>query len=699
MLPILLTLAVINTPADPIDYPELPTSDVVDDFHGTAVADPFRWLEEPESRATREFVERQNALTRAYLPGDVRDRIRGRLETLQDYERIGIPSRHGDLVVYARNDGLQPQSVLYVEREGDDRVLIDPNTFSDNGTVALAGTTFTEDGSLVAYGKSVGGSDQREVFVLDTGTGEHRPDQLTNMRFSGQSWHGSAGFFYNQYPDDSERFNNKLRYHALGTDQADDPVVYERPDDKELSLYPSVTEDNDYLLVYLSRGTDRRAGVAYKTLGEDPLDGEITPLFDVQDARYSVVGNEGSVWYVLTDKDAPRRRLVSVDVAGDDPADPDNWTEIVPEGEAVLEEAQLAGSRLITLHNKDARSVLSVRDMDGGNVREVELPGEGTVYGLDAHKDRPDFTYGYTSFTDPGSSFRADVNEPGSTLLFRPEVGGGTVDLNDYTTTLTFATSKDGTRVPLFLAHKKDVEPTGDNPTILYGYGGFSVGLSPSFSPTTLAFLEQGGVFAQACLRGGDEYGSEWHEAGQLGNKQNVFDDFIASAEHLIEGGYTSPEKLAIRGGSNGGLLVAAVELQRPDLFGAVLCHVPVIDMLRYHTFGTGRFWTVEYGNAMEDPEHFGFLMAYSPLHNVADGTLYPPTLVLTADGDDRVVPAHAFKFVAELQKDADPAGVYLLRHDTDAGHGAGKPTAKRLDEMADVYAFLTKTLGFEWGE
>ncbi len=688
----LLTLALAAAISTPMpDYPELKRDDISDDFHGTVVADPFRWLE-GNGPDVREFIDQQNALTRDFIDAGLRDRIRARLEELQNYERYGVPSRYGEVIIYGKNDGLQPQSVLYVQTPGgEDRVLIDPNTFSDDGTVALAGTTFTDDGKLVAYGVSEGGSDQRVTRIRDVASGEDLPDELTNMRFSGIAWlPDGSGFYYNQYPDDDTRLNNKVRLHKLGTEQADNPIVYERPDDPELSLYPFVTEAGDYLLIYIGRGTDRRSGIVYQKLGSE---GGFTDLFDVQDARYSVIGNDGETFYVPTDKDAPRRKLVAVDLNNPDPA---NWTEIIPEREAVLESAQLAGGKVLALHSRDARSVLSVRDLDGGNEQKVPLPGEGTVYGLDADRDRDDFYFGYTSFGQPATSYRASVGDVTPEVVFSPEVD---FDPAQFVTELKFYQSKDGTRVPLFVTHRKGLSLDGSNPTMLYGYGGFSVGLSPGFSPNTVAWMEQGGVFAQAGLRGGDEYGSAWHEAGMLHNKQNTFDDLHAAAEFLIDEGFTSPEKISIRGGSNGGLLVAAAQLQRPDLYGAVICQVPVIDMLRYHTFGTGRFWTVEYGNAVENAKDFETLHAYSPLHNVEPGVKYPPTFVLTADGDDRVVPAHAFKFVATLQSDADPTGLYLLRHDTDAGHGAGKPTAKRLDEAADIYAFLAQTLGMTWGE
>ncbi|MEM8872893.1 MAG: prolyl oligopeptidase family serine peptidase [Planctomycetota bacterium] len=680
----------------PLNYPTTPTDDVVDDFHGTPVADPYRWLEGdgPEVRA---FIDEQNAITDAYLDVESKPAIRARLEELTDYLRFSTPSRYGDTVIYTRNDGLQPQSVMYVRGGGDvegDRVLIDPNTFSDDGTVALAGTTFTKDGALMAYAVSVGGSDQRVVKVRQVESGEDLADELTNMRFSGIAWNpDNTGFWYNQYPSDESRLNNRLRYHVLGEPQGDGAIVYTEPDDPELSLFPFVTDAGDYLVVYKSRGTDRRSGVMYREICDDcdpAKQGGFTELFPVQDARYSIVGNTDSTFYVLTDKDAPRRKLVAVDLLK---PEIENWQTIIPEGEAVLETVGTIDGGFVAVHSKDGRSVLTVRDRTGGSVRNVELPGEGTVFGVDTDPQRETFTFGYTSYNFPSVAFAADEE------LGLEEVFPSTLDFDPsgFDVSLHFATSKDGTQVPLFVTHKKGLELDGDNPAILYGYGGFSIGQSPYFAPSLIAWLEQGGVYIFAGLRGGDEYGAEWHEAGKLENKQNVFDDFIASAEWAIDNGYTKPEKLAIRGGSNGGLLVAAVELQRPDLFGAVICQVPVIDMLRYHTFGTGRFWTVEYGNAMENPEHFEFMYAYSPLHNVEEGVLYPPTLVLTADGDDRVVPAHAFKYVATLQANADPNGIYLLHHQTDAGHGAGKPTAKRLDEAADIYAFLVKQFGMTW--
>ncbi|MGF1633786.1 MAG: prolyl oligopeptidase family protein [Phycisphaerae bacterium] len=684
---LLATAMTASRSADAVEmvYPDTPRGQVIDDYHGTPVPDPYRALEDHNAPEARAFIAAQNALTRDFIPADVRDTFRARLQELVNYPRQGLPGRAGDVTFLSRNDGLQNHSVLFVRDAAGERVLIDPNTFSDDGTTALAGTWSTRDGTLLAYGVSEGGSDNKVVRFLDVATGEPVAGELTDMRFSSIAWKSAGeGFWYNRYPP-NERLNNRLYWHALGSDQAQDPVVYARPDDPQIGLYPWVEETGQYLFVYESRGTDRRAGIVFRNTDAPPADGAFKRLFDIGQARYGVVAAVDGVFYVWTDQDAPNRRLVKLD-----PADPGQMTDVIPERDAVLESVSLAGGKLVALYQRDAASMLKVFDLDGTHETDIPLPTVGSVYGVSAEHDKPEVYFGFTSFNYPSSVFAYDVNTGETTPYFQPDVD---FDPAAYEVTQAFVTSRDGTKVPVFITHKKGLKLDGTNPTILYGYGGFSVGQSPFFSTGNVAWMEAGGVFALACIRGGDEYGTAWHEAGKLEKRQNVFDDFHASARMLIDAGYTRPDKLATRGGSNGGLLVAACMLQEPELYGAVICHVGVLDMLRFHTFGTGRFWTVEYGNATESKDQFDFMIAYSPLHNVKP-IKYPALLVTTGDGDDRVVPAHSLKFVAEMQHTADPAGgPYLLRYDVGVGHGAGKPLSMALDEQADIFAFLHKTL------
>ena len=689
-------------------YPTLKTSDVVDDYHGTPVADPYRWLEDAESPETRAFIEEQNKISGAYVDTDVRPAIRARLETLVDYPRVGAPERERDRLFFSKNTGLQNQSVLFTKKQGgDETVLIDPNTWSDDGTVALANTSVSRDAETMAYGVSVGGSDEREVKIMDLRDGkfgEHYPETLRHMRFSGIAWHpDNGGFWYNQYPapgsvpEGQERLNNKVYWHRLERDQETDRQVFAYPDDPELSFYPSVGPSGKTLMLYASRGTDNRNGLLYRTICCDPGMGDgFTELFKPGDAQYGVVDDpDDTTLIVLTNKNAPRFKLVKVDLLSPNESD---WETIIPEpaGEGtILDSVARAGDRYVATYMQDAKNVLKHYALDGGDEKTIELPTVGTVSLSTADPEHDDIYYSFTSFTYPSTPFRHDL-KTGETEPFA-EVSPPGFDPEAYETKQVFYESKDGTRVPMFVTHRKGLELDGDNPTILYGYGGFNISLTPGFSSFRLAWLEQGGIFAMANLRGGGEYGEPWHEAGMMHEKQNTFDDLHAAAEYLQREGYTSKDKLAIQGGSNGGLLVAAAVTQRPELYGAVICQVPVIDMLRYHTWGTGRFWTVEYGNAIENKEDFETLYAYSPLHNVDADADYPPILVLTADGDDRVVPYNAFKFVATLQATNPQSYPMLLRHDVGSGHGAGKPISKAIDEQADVYAFLAQALGMNW--
>lgn len=680
------------------EYPVFPKSDVVDDYHGTPVADPWRWLEDPNSEQTQNWVKAQNDVTVPFLsslPG--RKTIINRLTELWDFPRYGSPSRAGENYFYYLNDGLQNQSILYKQSslDADAAVLIDPNTFSEDGTVALSSVAISENANYVAYAKSVGGSDWREFFVRDVNTGEDLADHIEWVKFSGVSWDKTEeGFYYSRFPQPTpEEFltapnrNMKLYYHKLGTSQAEDILIYERPDQPDWGLYGQVTDDGNYLLINISQGTDQRNRVYVKNLTR--ANSQVTPLLDAFDASYSFIDNNGATFYFRTNNEAPKYRVIAVDVRRPQPS---NWSTVIAEGESVLTGITVVSNRMVASYLTDARSELLIYGFDGTFEREIELPTVGSAGGLNGRKQDNELFYSFASFTYPSTIFRYDFTTNESVVFRASEV-----DFNpdDYETRQVFYDSKDGTKVPMFITHKKGLELDGSNPTYLYGYGGFNISMTPGFSVGNIVWLEQGGIYAVANLRGGGEYGREWHLSGTKERKQNVFDDFIAAAEYLIEDGYTSPDKLSIGGGSNGGLLVAAAILQRPDLFGAALPAVGVLDMLRYHQFTIGWAWASDYGTS-EDPEGFEYLYAYSPLHNVKEGVEYPSTLITTADRDDRVVPAHSFKFAAELQEKHGGSNPVLIRIETDAGHGAGKPTSKIIEELADRWAFLASELGMK---
>ncbi len=687
-----------NPSAAPFAYPQARRSEQADDYHGTVVADPYRWLEDPDSPETRAWVEAENALTFGFLEQiPARAAIQKRLTRLWDFERYGTPSLQGGRYFYGRNDGLQNQGVLYVAETLDaaPRVLLDPNTLSADGTVALAGSAVSEDGNYLAYGLSAAGSDWTEWHVRDVETGEDRTDHLRWVKFSGASWaRDGSGFYYSRYdaPRAGEELQQanyfqKLYFHALGTDQSADTLVYERPDEKEWGFGGYVSEDGQYLIISIRQGTERKNRVYFKPLATP--DAPVVPLLDGFDASYSFLGNDGGVFWFRTDSDAPRGRVVAIDTANPDPA---QWREVIPEADETLEGVSLVGQRFIAAYLQDAATLVKVFALDGALQRTVDLPGLGTAGGFGGKRAQTETFYSFTSYTSPAAIYRYDIPTAQSTVFRRP-----TVDFaqDDFETTRVFYASKDGTRIPLFLTHKKGLTLDGQNPTYLYGYGGFDVSLTPSFSPAVAAWLEMGGVFAVANLRGGGEYGQAWHDAGRRDKKQNVFDDFLSAAEWLIDSKYTSPPNLAIGGGSNGGLLVGACLTQRPDLFGACLPAVGVLDMLRFQQFTIGWAWTSDYGSS-DNAEDFAYLLAYSPLHNLAPGTAYPATLVTTGDHDDRVVPAHSFKFAAALQAAQGGQAPALIRIETRAGHGAGKPTAKVIEEAADRWAFLVKTLGVD---
>jgi prolyl oligopeptidase len=685
--------------AQRLEYPRTKTVEQVDDYFGAKVTDPYRWLEDVDAADTKAWVGAQNRVTFAFLERiPERASLRERLTKLWNYERYGAPFRKGGRYFFFKNDGLQNQSVLYQQKElwTSPTVLLDPNTLSPDGTVSLSTIEVSEDGAYVAYALSTSGSDWNEVRVRQVATGDDLLDELRWIKFSGLSWtHDGRGFFYSRYPEPTgdtltgvNRFH-KLYYHEIGAPQSKDVLVYERPDQPDWGVDGNVTEDGRYLILTLWLGTDRRNRVYYKDLGtrhEPNLAAPAIPLLDAFDAGYTFVGNDGPVFYFWTDRDAARGRLVAVDTRNPDPA---RWRSVIPEQADVLQSVQLINGKFVASYLHDAQSRLRIVALDGRSLGEIQLPTIGTVGEIKGERKDQEMFYAFTSFLYPTTVFRYDFVNERSEVFKAPWLD---FDRSRYETKQVFYTSKDGTRIPMFVTHRKGLVLDGSNPTYLYGYGGFNISLTPAFSVGNLVWLEMGGVYAQPSLRGGAEYGEEWHQAGMLGNKQNVFDDFIAAAEYLIREQYTSPARLAIGGGSNGGLLVGAVMNQRPDLFAAAVPAVGVMDMLRFHKFTIGWAWVTEYGSA-DSAAHYPFLRAYSPLHNLKPGTSYPATLVTTADHDDRVVPGHSFKYAAALQAaQAGPAPV-LIRIETKAGHGAGKPTSKIIEEQADRWAFLVEVL------
>jgi len=674
-------------------------ADIVDDYHGTPVADPYRWLEDPASPETLAWVDAQSAATEAYLAASPqRERLKARLTRLWDYPKYAPPTRRGGRYFYSKNSGLQNQAVLYLQEglDGAPRVVIDPNMLSADGTVALTNQALSRDGTLLAYGTSAAGSDWQELRVRDVDEGTDYPDVIRWCKFSGIAWrHDNAGFYYNRYPEpgtvapEDQSNYNRVYWHALGTPQEADPLVYERPDAKWLGFDPAITEDGAYLLLHVWYGTDPRNRVYYRPVADD---GPFVRLLDEGDAMYNVVGNDGPVFYIHTDLDAPRGRIVAVDTRNPARAE---WRELVPERDDVVASVAMVDDAFVVTSMRDAAHRVLLYALDGAFRREIPLPALGSVNAVTGERADTEMFLLFTSYLYPPTVFRYDFAGEALTVFHGAEID---VDAAAYETTQVFYPSKDGTRVPMFLTHKKGLDLSGANPTLLYGYGGFNTSLTPAFSIPVLAWLAAGGVYAVANLRGGNEYGEAWHQAGMLDRKQNVFDDFIAAAEWLVARGYTRTGRLAISGGSNGGLLVGACVTRRPDLYGAAVCSVPVIDMLRYHRFTVGRYWIPEYGNAEADAEQFRYLYAYSPLHNVREGVAYPPIIIPTADTDDRVVPAHAKKFAATLQAANGGSNPVLLRVERRAGHGGGKPTAKVIEEAADVYAFLFDLFGMAVG-
>lgn len=692
---ILMLFSLTILAQEKFDYPKAKKVEQTDDYHGTKVSDPYRWLENPDAEDSRTWIEAQNKVTDAYLKTiPQREQIKERLTKLWNYEKYSAPFKQGGKYFYYKNDGLQNQSVLYVANSIKDtgRVLLDPNKLSDDGTTSLAGIAISNDGKIMAYGISKAGSDWREYRFRNIETGKDLPDVLEHIKFSGVSWtKDGAGVFYAGYEKPNEKtkledanFNRKLYFHKLGTKQTEDKLIYERPDDKKLGINGFVTDDGNWLIINLSSGTSRKNQIYFKSLIDQ--DAKITPLIDKFENQYSYIDNIGSNFYFETDKDAPLGRVVSVNLYDANK----NWKEVIPQSEDTLQNVSILNNQFVLNYLQDAYTKIKIYDLWGNFVRDVKLPGIGSAGGFGGKRYESETFYSYSSYNSPPTIYRYDM-KTGNSTVFRK----ANVDFNpdDYEVKQVFYKSKDGTDIPMFIIHKKGIELNGKNPTLLYGYGGFNISMTPGFNVSRLVWMEMGGVYAVANLRGGGEYGEEWHEAGTKLKKQNVFDDFISAAEYLIAENYTSSDKLAIQGGSNGGLLVGAVLNQRPDLFGAALPAVGVMDMLRFHKFTIGWAWTSDYGSS-ENADEFKALYAYSPLHNIKSDTKYPATLVTTADHDDRVVPAHSFKYTATLQEKQSGDAPILIRIETKAGHGAGKPTSKIIEEQADIYGFLMKNLG-----
>ena len=670
-----------------IEYPVTAREGVVDNYFGTEVADPYRWLEDDNSEATAQWVAAQNKVTFDYLHSlPSRDKIKSRLEQLWDYPTQGAPSKIGDWYYISRNSGLQNQSVIYRKRDlasTEEEVFLDPNTLSEDGTVALNTATFSKDGKLFAYSLASAGSDWVEIFVMDAENKTLLADHIKWVKFSGASWSPDCkGFYYSAYdaPKEGEALysaqntNQKVYYHRIGTSQSEDTLIYADPSRPLHYFHGGESEDGRWIFITGSAGTSGTE-LLYKRKGEK----RFKTLFEGFEYDYMVLDCYDDTALVLTNNDAANYRLISVDL------NTKVCRDIIPQTENLLESVGTVGEYLFAFYLIDAQNKVFQYDRKGNFIRQVELPAIGSVGGFDSRREDKDTYYAVANYTTPGNIYHYDPETGVSTLYHASEVK---FDSSQYTTSQIFFTSKDGTRVPMFVSHKKGLELDGNNPCYLYGYGGFQISLTPSFSTTAAMFMEQGGIYCVVNLRGGLEYGEQWHKAGMLENKQNVFDDFIAAAEHLIAEGYTSSKKLAIAGGSNGGLLVGACMTQRPELYAVALPAVGVMDMLRYHLFTIGHGWVVEYGSS-DSKEQFNYLYKYSPLHNLREGVSYPATLVTTADHDDRVVPAHSFKFAATLQHCHASDAPVLIRIDTNAGHGAGKPTAKRIEEAADVYAFI----------
>lgn len=679
-------------------YPSTKTVDQVDEYHGEKVKDPYRWLESLDSEETRQWVEAQNKVTFGYLekiPG--RDKIKARLTELWNYEKYSPPQREGSRYFYSYNSGLQNQSVLYTltSLDAPPQLLLDPNTLAKDGTVALSGVGVSHDGNLLAYGLSAAGSDWQEWRVREVATGKDLPDIVKWIKFSGVAWtKDNKGFYYGRFDEpkagakslEDLNFFHKLYYHKLGTQQSQDTLVYEDKVHKEWQFVPAVTDDGKYLIITVAKGTDDKYRILYQDLSKPGS--KIVELVDNFDSEYTFVDNDGPVLYFKTDLKAPKNRLIAIDIRK-----PAERRELIAESSDTLQHVSLVNNLFVATYLHNATTQVKVFDKTGKLVKDVTLPGLGTSMGFGGRRNHKETYYAFTSYNMPPTIYRLDLTTFDSKVWKQPQLK---FNPQDFETKQVFYPSKDGTKISMFLTHRKGLTQSGQNPTYLYGYGGFNIPIVPGFSVADLVWMEHGGVIAYANLRGGGEYGEEWHRAGTKLRKQNVFNDFISAAEWLIQNKYTSTPKLSIAGGSNGGLLVGACITQRPDLFGAAIPAVGVMDMLRFHKFTIGWEWIDDYGSS-DNAEEFRALRAYSPYHNIKPGTKYPATMVTTADHDDRVVPGHSFKFAAALQAaQAGPAPT-LIRIDVRAGHGAGKPTSKRIDEATDRLSFLGNVLGVDF--
>jgi prolyl oligopeptidase len=698
MLGTIATVAVSQT----LEYPKAQKGAVVDDYFGTKVPDPYRWLEDTDSQETVAWVKAENLLTAGYME-KLADRapFRDELTKLLNYQRYTVPEYEGHRYVYRKNDGLQNQSVIYTLKNlGDEpTVLLDPNQLASDGTVAVTSTAVSEDGRLLAYGVAASGSDWNEIRIRDIEANKDLPDLVKWVKFSEPSWtKDSKGFFYAKFPEpissENQTFaklaNQKLYYHRLGDPVESDRLIYERPDDPDLAFNVQVSHDGRFLLLLVNRGTEERDLLYYKDLGDPAtpkIDAPFQPIVDKFEADFKVAGSIGTRLYVVTDLNAARYKIVEIDLTN---PGRDYWKEIIPESKDLLEDASVVGGKLVVKYLVDAKNQLLVFDVNGKRESEIALPALGTVGSLSGDSDRPQLFYSFTSFLYPSTIYRYDVDTGENAVFQKPNVD---FDPDRYETKQIFYPSKDGTKVPMFIVSRKGLKLEGNNPVFLTGYGGFNISMTPSFSASCAIWIEKGGVFALPNLRGGGEYGREWHEAGIKEHKQNVFDDFISAAQALIDAKYTNAKKISIVGGSNGGLLVGAALTQRPDLFGAAVAEVGVLDMLRFHKFTIGWAWESDYGSS-DTRDGFDYLIKYSPLQNIKPGTCYPPTLVTTGDHDDRVVPGHSFKFAATLQADQGCANPILIRIETKAGHGSGKPISKVIEEQSDILAFMWNVVG-----
>ncbi len=691
-----LMLMITNLPAQQISYPETRKDDTKDEYFGTIVSDPYRWLEDDNSKETAEWVAAQNKITRAYLENiPFRDALEKRLETIWNYPKSGVPFKKGGRWYIFKNDGLQNQSVLYTMSDPaeEPQVLLDPSNFSEDGTIALAGLSPSDDGKYLAYSISRGGSDWNEIVVMNLSDRSMLADTIKWVKFSGISWFRD-GFFYSAYDAPEEGMElkgsnefHKVFYHKLGTPQTNDQLIFDDKENPQRNFYAYLTEDKQFLMISESQAT---SGNALYVKNTNNMQSDFIKIADGFEKEYSVADHLDGKLMVVTNDEAPMNKVMLVD-----PENPDksNWKTFIAETDNVLQSVQMVGDLIYAQYLEDAQSKAYFYDYTGKKVHQLELPAPGTIAGFSGDRGDDQAFYGFTSFTFPSSVYEYKISTHKSTLYSSSEVS---FNPEDYVTEQLFFESKDGTRIPLFIVHHKSVVKNGNNPLLLYGYGGFNVSLTPSFSVTRLPFLEQGGIFVMVNLRGGGEYGEAWHKAGTKMEKQNVFDDFIGAAEFLISEKYTNSQKLAILGGSNGGLLVGACMTQRPELFRVAIPIVGVMDMLRYHLFTIGWAWAGDYGRSDDSPEMFEYLYGYSPLHNIKSGVEYPATLAITADHDDRVVPAHTFKFMAELQAKHKGNNPVLVRIETQAGHGAGKPTSKQIEESADMYGFIMYELGMK---